>query len=549
MDDQMQMAFMDEGGIADDGMDVDPVSGNEVPPGSLAEEVRDDIPAQLSEGEYVVPADVVRYYGVKFFEDLRDQAKMGLADMEANGRIGGEPVPEGGPVNDQELSEQEMAAIREVMGMAEGGTIQNPYLQQQQMYRQPSPQAIGNTIGYSGGGQVQGYQTGNPVTSTPVSSQPEAPSYAQNTFNPMQYGLGFSFMGGQPQQTGTTPGDTTETPVLTLYGPNGEIRTFNLPLSEADAAEVKRLKEELGYSETKAVTPTPTPTGSDRGERTKLETDPYSWMKDYDYKNLDTLKNQTITNLTKDPVPGARGLLQNIQTAAESAGHIIVLANNGASKEEVDSMVQQYEQFIKDAKLNLVPKGLLNGDKFAKDIAAKNRDIALFKKSTDPFGNPIFKDDNAFNKFMQKVAPEGMTYDPTEERTVAALGEGDISTTAKGVYKRTKPVSETLKSSPRPVARPTRPVDKTPIAIPTGRESVPVGSLPETRSQLSVAPKSAEDARNEARKAAAARRKKKDRTSKAAKESAKKSLKKAGFKPGTYKGGRAEGGLMKKGNK
>ena len=50
VDGQMQMAFMDEGGIADDGMDVDPVSGNEVPPGSLAEEVRDDIPAQLSEG-------------------------------------------------------------------------------------------------------------------------------------------------------------------------------------------------------------------------------------------------------------------------------------------------------------------------------------------------------------------------------------------------------------------------------------------------------------------------------------------------------------------
>ena len=39
---------------------------------SMAEEVRDDIPAQLSDGEYVVPADVVRYYGVKFFEDLRD---------------------------------------------------------------------------------------------------------------------------------------------------------------------------------------------------------------------------------------------------------------------------------------------------------------------------------------------------------------------------------------------------------------------------------------------------------------------------------------------
>jgi hypothetical protein len=76
----MQMAFMEEGGLTDDGTTMDPVSGNEVPPGSMAEEVRDDIPAQLSEGEYVVPADVVRFYGVKFFEDLRMEAKRGLMD-------------------------------------------------------------------------------------------------------------------------------------------------------------------------------------------------------------------------------------------------------------------------------------------------------------------------------------------------------------------------------------------------------------------------------------------------------------------------------------
>ena len=122
--DQMQMAFMSEGGLTDDGMNTDPVSGNEVPSGSMAEEVRDDIPAQLSEGEYVVPADVVRYYGVKFFEDLRDQAKIGLAEMEANGRIGGEPVPDGGPMNTQELSPEEMQAIQEIMGMSLGGSVE-----------------------------------------------------------------------------------------------------------------------------------------------------------------------------------------------------------------------------------------------------------------------------------------------------------------------------------------------------------------------------------------------------------------------------------------
>ena len=71
---------------------VDPISGNEVPPGSLPHEVRDDIPAMLSEGEYVIPADVLRYYGVKYFEDLRNGAKQGLAHMDATGRIGGDPV-------------------------------------------------------------------------------------------------------------------------------------------------------------------------------------------------------------------------------------------------------------------------------------------------------------------------------------------------------------------------------------------------------------------------------------------------------------------------
>lgn len=540
MDDQMEMAFMQEGGIMDDGMDVDPVSGNEVPPGSLAEEVRDDIPAQLSEGEYVVPADVVRYYGVKFFEDLRDQAKMGLADMEANGRIGGEPVPEGGPVNDEELSPQEMQAIQEMMGMAEGGAVQNPYLQQQQMYRQPAPQAVGNTIGYDQGG--------------------DTPSYAKNVFNPMQYGLGFSFM-GQPQQTGavpgaTTPGDTTVVtpvtggvPTLTLYGPNGEIRTFNLPLSATDAAEVARLKE-LGYSETKAVTPTPTSTGSDRGERTKLETDPNKWMENFDYTDMGNLGSQTSDMLKKSPVGSVMGAFMNATTAAQAAANLIILKNNDGDPEEIAKLQAQYDQFIKDSKLGYMPKGLINGDRLAKDIVENNIDIALNRDSVDLNNKPLFKDDNDFNKFMEKVGPRGMEFDPTEERTVAALGEGDTPTTVTGVYKRKKPVSKTLKASPRPVARPSRSTaDQTSSVFPTGRLPVdrqPVAPVSGGRGRITEDPGARQEA---ARKASKERRKKKDRTSKAAKESAKKSLKKAGFKPGTYKGGRAEGGLMKKGNK
>ena len=136
MEDQMNFAFMNEGGfldgqphvfneggvLADDGVEKDPVSGNEVPSGSMAEEVRDDIPAMLSEGEYVVPADVVRYHGIEKFEDLRNEAKVGLQRMEADGRIGGQPVEEQDelPFSIEELQVTE-AYRGGIMGFQEGG--------------------------------------------------------------------------------------------------------------------------------------------------------------------------------------------------------------------------------------------------------------------------------------------------------------------------------------------------------------------------------------------------------------------------------------------
>jgi len=126
MNKQMEMAFMKQGGIKDDGMTKDPVSGNTIPPGSMATEVRDNIPAMLSDGEYVVPADVLRYYGVNFFENLRGQAKNGLQSMEQNGRIGGTP-----------MTQQDVARNMQQPVMANTGMMLEPEKQQ-------SPQAMGN---------------------------------------------------------------------------------------------------------------------------------------------------------------------------------------------------------------------------------------------------------------------------------------------------------------------------------------------------------------------------------------------------------------------
>jgi len=211
------------GGLSDDGMTRDPVSGNDIPPGSMAEEVRDDIPAQLSEGEYVVPADVVRFFGVKYFEDLRTEAKMGLSNMEANGRIGGEPVPSGGPMagpTESALTPEEMATLAE-MGMNVGGFVP----------QQPPPEAIGNPVQtMESRKDIKGYAPGGDVTS----------------FNPSNYGLGFSVFG---QPSGTE--DATVPSTVPLYSPDGVMRSLTLP---AEQAEYDRLIAEGWSTEMTAET-------------------------------------------------------------------------------------------------------------------------------------------------------------------------------------------------------------------------------------------------------------------------------------------------------
>ena len=124
LNEQTDMVFGDQP------VKTDPVSGNEVPPGALPSEVRDDIPARLSEGEYVVPADVLQYYGIKFFEDLRSKAKMELASMEENGRMGGEPVDDASmegmddlPFSDEELNTYDDGQDAPVREFDEGGPV------------------------------------------------------------------------------------------------------------------------------------------------------------------------------------------------------------------------------------------------------------------------------------------------------------------------------------------------------------------------------------------------------------------------------------------
>ena len=120
-----------EGGLQEQGGTKDPVSGNDVPIGSLKEEVRDDIPAMLSEGEFVFPADVTRYYGLDTLMKMRQKAKQGLKVMEAMGQMGNSEeatIPDDIPFDMDDLE------------LAEGGVVEA----QQGIYMSPevNPPAV-----------------------------------------------------------------------------------------------------------------------------------------------------------------------------------------------------------------------------------------------------------------------------------------------------------------------------------------------------------------------------------------------------------------------
>lgn len=109
----------------------DEVSGNPIPPGSSADNVRDDIEIMISEGEYVLPADVVKWHGLKHIMDMEAEAKMGLMGMYDMGLIqyvdedyeeesSGEDI-EDAEVSDEDYTEQEEG---EVIETPEGNEIE-----------------------------------------------------------------------------------------------------------------------------------------------------------------------------------------------------------------------------------------------------------------------------------------------------------------------------------------------------------------------------------------------------------------------------------------
>ena len=222
-----QMKMFEEGGIADDGMSRDPVSGNEIPSGSLASEVRDDIPTQLSEGEYVVPADVVRFFGVRVFEEMRMEAKMGLQKMEQDGRIGGEPIDAPAVTsNTDDLSPEEQEILREIMAM-------------EQPQEQPA--------GFAPGGLASGYSVPSGFDS--LTDFVTSPTRVQDQFKTL---------GGSYIAEGTT-GVEPVAPVVNKVCPPGQIFSEKSQMCIIDPNTYKNNDDDGG----KTVIPEPEDWGDD----------------------------------------------------------------------------------------------------------------------------------------------------------------------------------------------------------------------------------------------------------------------------------------------
>ena len=175
-----QMEMFETGGLMDEGGTVDPVSGNDVPPGSNQEEVRDDIPAQLSEGEFVFPADVVRFIGLEKLMMIRQRAKAGLQRMEDMGQMGNSEeavMPDDLPFSIEDLDMED-----DGLEMAQGGVVQAA----NGTFVQPTPTTPNAGVFYNPAAQAT---TGVAAAPMQAASASAAPSIGQAA-TPVQAGSG-----------------------------------------------------------------------------------------------------------------------------------------------------------------------------------------------------------------------------------------------------------------------------------------------------------------------------------------------------------------------
>ena len=389
-----------EGGLATDGMDIDPISGNDIPVGSNAVDVRDDVDAKLSEGEYVVPADVVKYFGVSYFEKLRNKAKEGLEEMKEDGRVGGDPVEE-----DMEEMEEEYTLggdLASLDGYATGGLVegmdvdgivdrvkaaaaQDPSITNMLkakgiFIQEPQPQGTMQQAAMSGGAvPTQAAPPAIEGQDMPTAFAEGGMVYGEGEYNPANYKSGynpydhtpgFSIESGVTGQAPGTPYQAQPAEAVAPVCPEGYTWDSELKVCMPSQPAQRSGGGGGGYA-------SPIP-----------QANPNAWMDKYTYDDADTLFNESMEKLgvRKEGAAeeeeqswlgqlgdAAKGLLSGglaggligkftaTRNAAETMANVRALEAMG-HKDLADQLRAQNGTFVKDSGISLVPEFMRDGD-------------------------------------------------------------------------------------------------------------------------------------------------------------------------------------------
>ena len=360
----------DDGGLMQEGGSVDPVSGNDVPVGSTQEEVRDDIPAQLSEGEFVFPADVVRYIGLENLMRMRQEAKMGLAQMEDMGQMGNSEeatIPDDLPFDMYDLEVEDDGVQEFAQGgvvKAQAGTFVSPNLG---IYQQPS--------------QVGGYQPQYTPYTPPV--MPAGQTMAQQ-YTPVQQQAVPTITQQAPTFTGFT-GSAAPSP-----GGYDEMKTYvndagmEMQIPFKDGSPIYPIPE--GYKlKGEAVQTTQTTTTTDTGVDTARdtgdgdETDPFAGkqtvnlggtaVKEFIREGLNTYRPGQVKGSTRYAVG----------TTSSVTGDLSKTGITGSIKDTVAGMLNQDQRTLTDELGNTV-------------AMSKGMYETLVSEQTSNFTNSVLQD-------------------------------------------------------------------------------------------------------------------------------------------------------------
>ena len=495
-----------EGGLATDGLEVDPVSGNDIPPGSNAVDVRDDIDARLSEGEYVVPADVVKFFGVSYFEKLRKKAKEGLQEMEDDGRLGGEPVLSEEVV--EEPQETKAPSLEEDIKMLEGynegglaeGNSYNAIVNRVSQAAAASP-AVSNILKAKGISltkddkgtlpKVKGYAPGGVITSpggpqgsfTPKKVVTGGP---QGNYNPLTTiaSKPFSTAGSNPFPTANLI-DFTKNPDGTdadPYDPATYLSSFNpfdyyLGFSSMEGNQLDLTPTKFGLQDKKidkkeVKTPDYSQMGPEDREAAEYASRPGAWMDRYEMDDpnkvveqleieLGLKEDESISKLTgieKAIADRMQEIENNLTGKNNKTAKGILGAITGGAKGIIGLGITSLIGHISDtAKMS---KAVAMSEFYDKIGLTELSDeleaiaIAFGVKTNTKLDKNFFRQDI---KMFNQIVKNYNTLTDEQKKAIDDLAKkGKKSTKGKTVQKSTVPTKNAPMKSTRPTARPSR---------------------------------------------------------------------------------------------